>query len=265
MNRVGLLCLATLSLLTSAALPATAGERTPGRPIIRVHEALLHGGQNLSQVRGKRLIYPEQVRGVIHDFVMRELAGRATDCQVALGDPQQPIAVPVGTIDLQVSAARPDESLGRRVFQIHLAVNGRFIKTIDATADIAAILEVVVPVRSIKADEQIEAGDVTTERLVLFDLKQPFATNPADVIGKAAIRPLPPQNAIRLTSVRRPFAVHKGDRVTIEARQGGLSIQTVGVTKSHGELGQTIVVSNVDSGKELRATVVAPGVVRVSF
>jgi flagella basal body P-ring formation protein FlgA len=230
-----------------------------------VHEALLHGGQNLSQVRGKRLIYPEQVRGVIHDFVMRELAGRATDCQVALGDPQQPIAVPVGTIDLQVSAARPDESLGRRVFQIHLAVNGRFIKTIDATADIAAILEVVVPVRSIKADEQIEAGDVTTERLVLFDLKQPFATNPADVIGKAAIRPLPPQNAIRLTSVRRPFAVHKGDRVTIEARQGGLSIQTVGVTKSHGELGQTIVVSNVDSGKELRATVVAPGVVRVSF
>jgi flagella basal body P-ring formation protein FlgA len=39
----------------------------------------------------------------------------------------------------------------------------------------------------------------------------------------------------------------------------------VGVTKSHGELGQTIIVSNVDSGKDLRATVVGPGVVRVSF
>ena len=56
-----------------------------------------------------------------------------------------------------------------------------------------------------------------------------------------------------------------GDRVMIEARQGNLSIQTVGVTKSHGEMGQTITVSNVDSGKELRATVVAPGVVRVTF
>ena len=122
-----------------------------------------------------------------------------------------------------------------------------------------------MPVRSIKVDEEIAADDVTTERLVLYDLKQPFATNPADVVGKAASRPLPPQNAIRLTSVRRPFAVHKGDRVTIEARQGGLSIQTVGVTKSHGEMGQTITVSNVDSGKDLRATVVGPGVVRVSF
>ena len=167
--------------------------------------------------------------------------------------------------DLQVSAARSDEPLGRRVFQIHVAVNGRFIKTVDATADVAAVQEVVVPVRPIKMDEQIEADDVTTDRIVLFDLKQPYITNPADVIGKAAIRPLAAQSAIRITAVRRPFAVHKGDRVMIEARQGNLSIQTVGVTKSHGEMGQTITVSNVDSGKELRATVVAPGVVRVTF
>ena len=249
----------------STVLPAMAGERASTRPQFQIHEAFAHPTHSLPQARGKRLIYPEQIRGVIHDFVKRELAGRAVDCQVALGDPQQPIVVPSGAVDLQVSAARSDESLGRRVFQIHLAVNGRFIKTIDATADVAAIVEVVVPVRPIKVDEQIESDDVTTERIVLYDLKQPFVTNLSEVIGKAAIRPLPPQNAIRMTALRRPFAVHKGDRVMIEARQGGLSIQTVGVTKSHGELGQTITVSNVDSGKELRATVVAPGVVRVSF
>ena len=265
MNRLSLLSVATISLVTSAVLPAMAGERAPVRPLFQVQGAVAHQAQGLPQARGKRLIYPEHIRGVIHDFVKRELAGRAVDCQVAIGDPQQPIVVPSGTVDLQVSAGRSDEPLGRRVFQIHLAVNGRFIKTVDATADVAAIVEVVVPVRSIKVDEEIAADDVTTERIVLYDLKQPFVTSPAEVIGKAAIRPLPPQNAIRMTSVRRPFAVHKGDRVTIEARQGGLSIQTVGVTKSHGELGHTITVSNVDSGKELRATVVAPGVVRVSF
>ena len=265
MNRSGLICVATISLFASAASPATPGERAPVRPLFRVHEALVQSAHSLPLTRGKRTIYPEQIRGVIHDYVKRELAGRAVDCQVALGDPQQPIVVPSGTMDMQVSTSHSEEPLGRRVFQIHLTVNGRFIKTVEAVADVAAVVEVVVPIRSIKADEEIAADDVTTERLVMYDLKQPFATNPADVVGKAAIRPLPPQNAIRLTSVRRPFAVHKGDRVTIEARQGGLSIQTVGVTKSHGELGQTIIVSNVDSGKDLRATVVGPGVVRVSF
>ena len=265
MNRAGLVCVATISLCASAILPAAAGERAPIRPLFRVHEALVQNAHALPLSRGKRTIYPEQIRGVIHQFVNRELAGRAVDCQITLGDPQQPIVVPAGSVDLQVSGARSEEPLGRRVFQIHLSVNGRFLKTIDATADVAAVVEVVVPVRPIKADEEIAPEDVTTERLVLYDLKQPLVTNPADVVGKAAIRPLPPQNAIRPASVRRPFAVRKGDRVTIEARQGGLSIQTVGVTKSHGELGQTITVSNVDSGKDLRATVVGPGVVRVSF
>ena len=265
MIQAGLMFVATLSMVTSGILPAVGGETAPIHPILKVHETSSPSGHNVPAARGRRLIYPEEVRAAIHDFVLRELAGRATDCQVALGEPQQPIAVPSGTVDVQVSAARSDEPLGRRVFQMHLTVNGRFIKTVDATADIAAVLEVVVPVRPIKMDEQIETGDVTTERIVLFDLKQPYVINPADVIGKAAIRPLAPQSPIRLTAVRRPFAVHKGDRVTIEARQGGLSIQTVGITKSHGEMGQTITVSNVDSGKELRATVVAPGVVRVSF
>ena len=263
--QAGLMFVATLSMVTSGILPAVGGEAVPVHPVLKVHETLSPTGHNVPAARGKRLIYPEQVRAAIHAFVLKELAGRATDCQVALGDPQQPIAVPSGTVDVHVSAARSDETLGRRVFQIHLAVSGRFIKTVDATADIAAILEVVVPVRPIKMDEQIENGDVTTDRIVLFDLKQPYATNPADVIGKAAIRPLAPQSPIRLTTLRHPFAVHKGDRVTIEARQGGLSIQTVGITKSHGEMGQSITVSNVDSGKEVRAIVVAPGVVRVSF
>ena len=265
MMQASLMFVATVSMVTTAILPALGGERAAVHPVVRVHEISSPSGHNPPATRGKRLIYPEQIRDAIHGFVLREIAGRAVDCQVALGDPQQPIAVPSGSVDIQVSAARSDEPLGRRVFQIHLAVNGRFIKTMDATADVAAVQEVVVPVRPIRMDEQIEADDVTTERIVLFDLKQPYLTNPADVIGKTAIRPLAAQSAIRITAVRRPFAVHKGDRVMIEARQGNLSIQTVGVTKSHGEMGQTITVSNVDSGKELRATVVAPGVVRVTF
>ncbi len=265
MIQATLMFVATVSMVTTGITPAAGGDGPAIHPIVRVHEVSSPGGHNGSATRSKRLIYPEQIREAIHGFVLRELAGRAVDCQIALGEPQQPVAVPAGTVDLQVSAARSEQPLGRRVFQIHLAVNGRFIKTVDAMADVAAIQEVVVPVRSIKMDEQIETEDVTIERIVLFDLKQPYFTNPADVIGKTAIRPLAAQSAIRITAMRRPFAVHKGDRVTIEARQGNLSIQTVGITKSHGEMGQTITVSNVDSGKELRATIVAPGVVRVSF
>lgn len=85
MNRVGLITVVTLSLAIGMVLPVSAGERTPVQPLFRVHEALVHSAQVQPHARGKRLIYPEQLRGVIHDFVKRELAGRAADCQVMLG------------------------------------------------------------------------------------------------------------------------------------------------------------------------------------
>ena len=100
---------------------------------------------------------------------------------------------------------------------------------------------------------------MASERLVLYDLKQSFA-DPADVVGSNDPSPLTASKRDRLTSLRRPFArAQKGDRVTIEARRRGLSIQTVGVTKSHGELGQTITVSNVPVRRDLPATVVGQG------
>jgi flagella basal body P-ring formation protein FlgA len=51
----------------------------------------------------------------------------------------------------------------------------------------------------------------------------------------------------------------------IEAKRGGLSIQAYGVTKSSGHVGQTVMVGNVDSGRELRAKIVGPGLVQVEF
>ena len=215
--------------------------------------------------RGRQVIYPDQLRKAIQSHLQREFAGKAQEVHVTLGEPQQPIGVPAGALALTVSSADSEETVGRRVFQVHVAVNGVFVRTIEATTDVAAYVDLLTPVRLIKADEEIETGDVVTTRLALSDLKSPYATDPLEVVGKAATRPLPPQVPIRLTSLRRPFVVRKGDRVMIEAKMGGLSIQTAGVTKGNGELGQTVTVSNTDSGKEVRAKVVGPGVVRVDF
>jgi flagellar basal body P-ring formation protein FlgA len=215
--------------------------------------------------RGRQVIYPDQLRKAIRSHLQREFAGKAQEVQVTLGEPQQPIGVPAGALALTVSSADGEETVGRRVFQVHVAVNGIFARTIEATTDVSAYVDLLTPVRLIKADEEIETGDVVTTRLALSDLKSPYATDPLEVIGKAATRALPPQVPIKLTSLRRPFVVRKGDRVMIEAKMGGLSIQTAGVTKGNGELGQTVTVSNTDSGKEVRAKVVGPGVVRVDF
>ena len=95
--QASLMFVATVSLVTTGLMPAVGGEGTAIRPVVRVHEVPSSGGHNRPAARGKRLVYPEQIREAIHSFVLREIAGKAVDCQVALGEPQQPIAVPSGT------------------------------------------------------------------------------------------------------------------------------------------------------------------------
>jgi flagella basal body P-ring formation protein FlgA len=117
----------------------------------------------------------------------------------------------------------------------------------------------------LKSEETIEPDDLTTARIVTYDVKHPFITDPEAAIGKSTARPLQPNTPLRPTFLKKPFMVKKGDHVMIEARRGNFSVQTSGVTKGSGQVGQTVMVANLDSGRELRAKIIAPGLVQVEF
>ena len=210
-------------------------------------------------------LHPSDIQRGIMRFLEQEMAGQVRAVHATVVDPQDSIEVPPGSMGLTITAHGLDEGLGRRTFHVQINANGRPWQTIDATADIGASVDAVVPIRVIKVDDLIEAEDLTIQRIKLRELNHQLATNLNDVIGKSAARALQANMPIRLAMIKKPYAVHKGDRVAIEARHGGLSIQASGVTKSSGELGQSITVANLDSGKELRAKIVAPGVVRVEY
>jgi len=210
-------------------------------------------------------LHPEQIQRSILQVLEQEMAGKVRAIHAVVIDPLDPMKIPSGDIGLRVSPYGVEEGLGRRAFHVQINMNGEPWQSIDAIADVSASIDAVVPTRVIQIDSVIEAEDVTVHRVKLTDLDHQLITNMTDVIGKSAARPLQTNNPIRLGMVKKPYAVRKGDRVSIEARHGGLSIQAVGVTKSSGELGQSVTVANVDSGKELRAKIVGPGAVRVEF
>ena len=96
-------------------------------------------------------------------------------------------------------------------------------------------------------------------------LTHDFILNQDDVIGKQVLRPLPPRQPIRKIMIDDPPIVHKGDRVIIEIRLGGLLVQTVGLAKATGKSGDTIPVQNKNSGREVLGTILGAGLVEVGF
>jgi flagella basal body P-ring formation protein FlgA len=208
---------------------------------------------------------PAQIQRSILRVLEQEMAGKVRAIHAVIVDPLEPIKTPSGSIELRVSSNGLEEGLGRRAFHVQISMNGQPWQTIDAIADVSASIDAVVPTRVIQIDNVIDAEDLAIHRIKLTDLDHQLITDMKDVIGKSAARPLQTNNPIRLGMVKKPYAIRKGDRVSIEARHGGLSIQVVGLAKSSGEIGQTATVTNVDSGKELRAKVVGPGTVRVEY
>ncbi len=210
-------------------------------------------------------VTPDLIGKAIQKHLESEWGGKVKTVSVTVLEPADSMMISGGMVELQVINNSAGESLGRRMFHLEAAVHGKPRQTIQVVADIAAMIDAVVATRFLKTDELIDAGDLKTVEMRVYQMKHPFITDRSEVIGKSAARPLPPDIPLRPAFVKLPVVIKKGDRVLIEARRGGLSIRAYGVTKSNGQLGQTVMVANLDSGRELRAKVVASNLVEVEF
>ncbi len=245
---------------------AMAGSRTDTRMVSTVPSGSNHRGVGHEAAQpSPRDLSPERLMGAIQKYLEEEWSERIKNVSVTVLDPSEAVPIPAGAVELRVLPSASDEGLGRRVFHIAVTVDRKPWKTIQVIADVSATVDAIVPTRFLKPDEVIEAGDLKTVKVRVLQLNHPFVTSRDEVVGKSAARPLQPDTPLRTGFVKPALVIKKGDRVMIEARRGGLSIQTYGITKSNGQVGQTIMVANVDSGRELRAKVVAPNLVQVEF
>ena len=179
--------------------------------------------------------------------------------------PKVPLSVPAGRRHLEVEQLTNGARTGRRAFRIKLFINGQFIKILNVVGEVKAQAIVAIPVRWIKPKEVIVAEDVASLKVALPSLTHDFVLDQANLIGKQVLRPLPPRKPIRKIMLDDPPLVNKGDRVVLEVRQGGLLVQTVGLAKAAGKSGETILVKNQNSGREVIGTVVGSGLVEVRF
>lgn len=106
-----------------------------------------------------------------------------------------------------------------------------------------------VPASPIRSGETISDGMLAERNLVANAVAQrSYATSREALVGKVARRALPAGAAVPLSAVREPYAVSEGQRVTLEYRDAGLSIQCAGVALQAGAPGQEIRVRNVETG-----------------
>jgi flagella basal body P-ring formation protein FlgA len=216
-------------------------------------------------LRAEQRLEPEEVRAAVLRHLERDLrAGGEVD--VRLLEPTAPVPLPAGAVTIRVSGPGGEAGSGRRQMLVALAVDGKPVRSLTVTVEVEVQVEAVAPVRPIATDEVLAAEDLAVVMVRLPEGRRAdFVRRVEDAAGRRAVRPLPPHRPIGTAGLALPYAVRKGERVVIEARRGGLTIRAAGLTKAAGVVGQTVAVTNLDSGKPLQATVRGPGLVEVGF
>jgi len=210
-------------------------------------------------------VLPEQLRRALMRRFRQDFRSWPVNVTVRMIYPGKALMVPKGALTIQVANRHSHFRAGRRAFRLELRIGPRLVKTVNTVAEVTAQAHVVTPTHWVKPSEVLHRQDVTMETVSLRSLDHEYVFQEREAIGKRAVRPLAPHHPIQAAFLALPPVINKGDRVRIEARQGGLLIQTLGKAKASGELGKAIPVLNQDSGREILGTIVGPGLVKVSF
>jgi flagella basal body P-ring formation protein FlgA len=214
---------------------------------------------------GQQSIYARDFEKAIYAILARQYGRPHHRMQIRIVFPKKPLPVSSGKFHLEVEKLAGGARTGRRSFRVGLYIDGQFRKTINVVGEVKVQARIMTPVRWIKSKEIITKEDVTVMTVDVPSLTHDFILQKDDVIGKRVLRSLSPRQPIRKIMLDDPPLVHKGDRVMIEVRQGGLLVQAIGLAKAEGKSGDTILVQNRNSGRDVIARVLSAGLVEVGF
>ncbi|WP_395344379.1 flagellar basal body P-ring formation chaperone FlgA [Ningiella sp. W23] len=129
-------------------------------------------------------------------------------------------------------------------------------------ASVVTIQKVVV-----SADTLSPGALLTSQNIALADVSKNSLRGSAfrsveEISGARLKRRVRPGTVINASML---CFVCKGDRVTISAIAGGLSIQVYGIAEQDGTLGDTIAVRNISSDKRIVATVASTDRVTINI
>ncbi len=130
------------------------------------------------------------------------------------------------------------------------------------TAKVGILYPVIVTRRPVSRGETLGNEDIESRLLDISDESRGYFQAPEDVIGRSASRHLPNGSILNAGMLTQSTLIERGDSVIIEVRSGGLLLRTQGTALEDGLEGAQIRIRNDRSGQEIKALVVARGLVR---
>lgn len=143
--------------------------------------------------------------------------------------------------------------------------NGNKPWSLYVPVTVALFSNVVVVTRDLPRGAILTSGDLKLVKQDIARLNRGFMEQPTQAIGKTLKRSLQRGQVLTPRQITAPQTIKKGSRVAIIASNSAMRVSMRGKALSGGATGERIRVQNLSSKRELEATIISPGVVKVSM
>lgn len=121
---------------------------------------------------------------------------------------------------------------------------------------------VAVPAHDIERGQTIADSDLVVQTMAPDRVRAGVVTTMSEIVGREARRLLHAGEPIRAEDIRMPILVEKDSTVTMTFDAPGISLTATGRAMNEGGMGETVVVQNPVSFRQVSCIVTGPGRVR---
>ncbi|MCC7262326.1 MAG: flagellar basal body P-ring formation protein FlgA [Candidatus Latescibacteria bacterium] len=170
-----------------------------------------------------------------------------------------------GPVEIAVRPLSSRPLRGAGMVRVELKVKGQTCRTLTVTVDTRIHRRVLVTTRALRRGELLGPEVLELEERDITLLRDGAFTDPAQVAGMQARRPMNAGEVLTSQHSQGVPLVRQGEAVELVVVGGGMELSTRGVALQDGGAGSQIRVRNQESGKILRGEVLAAGLVKMDI
>ncbi|GHV14454.1 hypothetical protein AGMMS49938_10600 [Fibrobacterales bacterium] len=165
------------------------------------------------------------------------------------------IATPENGGSVLITLSPQFSARGQEMATVQILDNSRIISKHTVPFIIRRFENVAELRGTIRKGEVVSAENVDMVWQETTFQKRKILTNANDAIGRSSIRTIKDGELLTDNSLMTRYAVNEGKPVKLFAKIGSAVVQTNAIAQKNAYKGQTILVRNIDSGREISATV----------
>jgi flagella basal body P-ring formation protein FlgA len=173
--------------------------------------------------------------------------------------------LPEGNLDYEVVAPQQWGGWGNANIAVLARQGDRVIGNINVRVDVEVLADMVFTVRQIDFGSIILASDLVVRKNDVGSVQGRYLATVNDAIGKKARSSLKANVPIKSEQLEKNPIIKSGQMVTIVAENERMRVTVTGKAKSAGSFGDTIIVQNLSSLKEMSARIINSETVQIVY